>query len=284
MVMSCKNSLNYSMVKGIIYKTTCLVNGKVYIGQTTKNNPNYFGSGILIAQAIKKYGRNNFVRQTLIECNTQEELDSYEEVFIELFSSTNRDIGYNIMPGTVNGFGNVNPTSLLEVRKKISESNKGRSGSLHPNYGKKLSESAKKKMSESMKLVPISKERMDKFHKAAEEYRKIFGSGMKGKKHTKESQIKRLDSRRKLKESGWVNPKKGTKSSEETKRKQSESLKGRIPYNRKVVEAYNPDTGETLFSFISIKEASKFCNRTNVTDVLIGRRKTAGGYYWRYST
>ena len=40
----------------IIYKTTNLVNGKIYIGQDSNNNPNYYGSGTLLHKAIKKYG------------------------------------------------------------------------------------------------------------------------------------------------------------------------------------------------------------------------------------
>ena len=39
-----------------IYKTTNLVNGKVYVGQEKWNNPNYLGSGKILRLAIKKYG------------------------------------------------------------------------------------------------------------------------------------------------------------------------------------------------------------------------------------
>jgi hypothetical protein len=40
----------------IIYKTTCLINGKIYVGQDSKNNPDYLGSGIYLNRAIKKHG------------------------------------------------------------------------------------------------------------------------------------------------------------------------------------------------------------------------------------
>ena len=44
----------------IIYKTTNLVNGKIYIGKDSKNNPNYLGSGNLLKKALIKYGKENF--------------------------------------------------------------------------------------------------------------------------------------------------------------------------------------------------------------------------------
>ena len=40
----------------IVYKTTNLINGKIYIGKDMKNNPNYLGSGTILRRAIKKYG------------------------------------------------------------------------------------------------------------------------------------------------------------------------------------------------------------------------------------
>ncbi len=41
-----------------IYKTTCLINGKIYIGQCSKtpeNSKSYLGSGSNIGLAIKKH-------------------------------------------------------------------------------------------------------------------------------------------------------------------------------------------------------------------------------------
>lgn len=41
------------------------MNGKTYIGLDTNNNPSYFGSGIAIKNAIKKYGKENFKKDTV---------------------------------------------------------------------------------------------------------------------------------------------------------------------------------------------------------------------------
>ena len=50
---------------GVIYKVTNNVNGKIYIGKNATNNPHYFGSGIILRNAIKKYNKKNFKKEIL---------------------------------------------------------------------------------------------------------------------------------------------------------------------------------------------------------------------------
>lgn len=120
----------HSNMYGIIYKTTCLANGKIYVGQTTSSDPSYLGSGTKLRCAFKRYGRKKFKRETLKECDNQKQLDAWELVFIKKLRATDPKIGYNILPGSATGFGQVNPAKLPEVRKKISKSNIGRTNSL----------------------------------------------------------------------------------------------------------------------------------------------------------
>lgn len=90
-----------------IYKTTNLINNKIYIGLSTKTveeSTNYYGSGKAILQAIKKYGKDNFEKEILIECDTLEELRGHEIKLIAEYNSTDRNMGYNISPG-----GDTNP-------------------------------------------------------------------------------------------------------------------------------------------------------------------------------
>lgn len=99
-------------MQGIIYKTTNLVNGRIYIGQhwcDTDEFDGYLGSGVSLTNAIKRYGRNNFKRETLRVCDTQLQLDAWEMLYIKKFDSANKKIGYNILPGSANKFGSGSP-------------------------------------------------------------------------------------------------------------------------------------------------------------------------------
>jgi hypothetical protein len=49
----------------IIYKTTNLINNKIYIGKSNTNNSDYLGSGKRLKLAIKKYGKENFKKEML---------------------------------------------------------------------------------------------------------------------------------------------------------------------------------------------------------------------------
>lgn len=82
----------------IIYKTTNLINGKIYIGKDTKNNTKYFGSGILIERSIKKYGKDNFKKEILEYC-TIDNINDKEKFWIKEMNSQDINIGYNISKG-----------------------------------------------------------------------------------------------------------------------------------------------------------------------------------------
>ena len=68
----------------LVYKTTNLLNGKIYIGQhqTYNINDGYVGSGIMLKQAIKKYGIANFKREILFDFNSFEEMDNKERELV----------------------------------------------------------------------------------------------------------------------------------------------------------------------------------------------------------
>ncbi len=87
----------------IVYITTNLVNGKKYIGKDENNTKSYIGSGTEIAHAIRKYGRSNFIKEVLAECETSEQLNELETYYIEYYNAQKSDIFYNIAPGGTGG-------------------------------------------------------------------------------------------------------------------------------------------------------------------------------------
>ena len=101
----------------VIYKTTNTITGHFYIGQSVRNTSSYLGSGIRLKSAIEKYGRENFIRETLCECSSQEELDNMERYWIKILDSKNPNVGYNLDCGGRHWNGLNGLTS-----KKISKS------------------------------------------------------------------------------------------------------------------------------------------------------------------
>lgn len=88
-----------------VYKTTNLVNGKIYVGlHVTKDlNDEYLGSGKQIQAAVKKYGRDNFKREYIKICATPEEMYNLEaEIVNEEF--VKRTDTYNMKTGGIGGW------------------------------------------------------------------------------------------------------------------------------------------------------------------------------------
>ena len=105
----------------IVYKTTNKINKKFYIGvhclEAKKSHKTYFGSGKLIKLALKKYGRENFVVETLFEFNDlKSALDKEKEIVNEEFIKD--DTNYNLTVGgssNLNGITNLNGATNLKT-------------------------------------------------------------------------------------------------------------------------------------------------------------------------
>lgn len=220
-----------------IYKIINLINNKIYIGQDSKNNPNYYGSGININRSILKYGKENFKKEIIEDCiENQEELDFLEEFWIEFFNSTNKLIGYNISKkalGLHKGFIHSKERNL-----KISIKAKNR----------KYSEERNLKISIKLKNRIYSKETIQRMSKP---------------KHTKEFKIK----------IGFLHKNNkyllGFKYSEESKLKMSLSHIGKI-FSK--VHCQNISEGNLIYSKQQIEEAIKLLNNTNLTHKEIGNK------------
>jgi len=107
----------------IIYKTTNTVNGKVYIGKhkTKDLDDGYLGSGKLLQRAIEKYGVENFAREIIHLCKTEEDMNTKErEIVTEDFCL--REDTYNLCVGGAGGFSYINRNrfnvDIVEQRKR----------------------------------------------------------------------------------------------------------------------------------------------------------------------
>ena len=65
---------------GYIYKTTNKLNGKIYVGQHKHENfdKHYIGSGVLLQEAIERFGADNFTCEIIEACDSLEELNLRE--------------------------------------------------------------------------------------------------------------------------------------------------------------------------------------------------------------
>jgi hypothetical protein len=112
----------------IVYKTTCLVNNKEYVGVHSTNDlgDGYLGSGHVLKQAISKFGRNNFLRQTLSTHSSREEA-LLEEKRIVNIDFVSQKTNYNVaIGGEANAGWTVWQGPYAErARKLCSEASRG---------------------------------------------------------------------------------------------------------------------------------------------------------------
>lgn len=149
---------------GYIYKTTNLINNKIYIGQKKASKflgNKYLGSGKRLAEAVDKYGKDNFKVEMIEEALNEKDIDKKEMYWISYYKSTDMAIGYNICEGgRVNRAckGDNNPSRRADVRKKISETHKRlfREGKakIPSRLGMHNTEESKRKQSENAKINP----------------------------------------------------------------------------------------------------------------------------------
>lgn len=145
-------------MKGIIYKITNTVNGKIYIGKTVQNIKRRFSQHIAKAKndqiilknirlysAFRKYGFDKFVIETIDEVDIKM-LNNREQYWISYYDSTNKEIGYNLTGGGDGG------GIMLECTKKKIIETKRKKGTL------KHSEKTKEKISIANKGKPKSEE------------------------------------------------------------------------------------------------------------------------------
>lgn len=181
------------------YITTNLINGKQYVGMSTQDE-NYLGSGVYFRNAQRKHGKENFTREIICFCDTEQEAHENEAKYIKQYGTLAPN-GYNISP---TGGPHINGQHSEESKKKMSAAKKGRKlseehiqklkkshegvnkGENNPMYGKTHSEEIKKKIAQTSR----DREYSEDFKKRMSEMQKGDKGYWYGKKRSEEAKRK----------------------------------------------------------------------------------------------
>lgn len=288
---------------GIIYKYTSPAN-KVYIGQTTdekrrrktflKLSKSY--GGVKIDRARLKHKPENFKYEILYKANfksakeAQQKLDEMEQFYIKQCNSYRA--GYNM---TYGGYTTTGFTFSDEQKKRMSESRKGR---------KTRPRTEEEKLFQS--LIMKEKWASERYRKLreqisqSEEHRRkrsesVSGSknGMYGRSHTEASKEKMSQSR-----FGEKNIWYGKVKSEDYRAKICQSMrdyynthrvstetKERIAKSISIPVQQFSKSGELISTYDSATIAGNLVgvDSSCIIKVCKGKRKSAGGYIWKYA-
>lgn len=198
--------------KYLVYKYTCIISNKSYIGQTrdlTKRAAAHRKSGsgcVAFRNAIQKYGWNNFKLEVLADCLTVEQANELEQKYI-IEHCTMAPTGYNLTSGGLNRIVSE------ETRQKISSSNKGK---LRPKTKEHRNKIAQTLSGRKIPIEIVEKRSLllKGRKKTAEHINKIIVSNT-GKKRTEETKLRMSQSHL------------NRKLSEETKQKISKANTGK---------------------------------------------------------
>jgi hypothetical protein len=100
-----------------VYKTVNTKNARFYIGVHLTDNPHddYLGSGKVLEQAIKKYGRDAFIKEILHVFANAREAFNKEEELVNLHKDN--PLCYNLRKGGAGGFDYINLKGLQRQTK-----------------------------------------------------------------------------------------------------------------------------------------------------------------------
>ena len=239
-------------------KTWCVYmhrspSNKAYIGITSKkpekrwDNGNGYKKQSYFWRAICKYGWDNIEHIIFMDNLSKSEACHIEQLLIQLFDTQNSDFGYNYQPGGETG--NYGCKMSDETRKKVSESKKGRKATAE----------------ERLKLSIAQKERWTEDERR-QRSKKYSGNGnpMHG--------VHRY---------GEDNPMYCKKHSDEAKNKMSKT-KLESP-NESRIPVVCVETGVIYSSTYDVERQTGICQQNVAACCRHEKhRKTAGGYRWEY--
>ena len=232
-----------------VYKHTS-PSGKVYIGITSTSVNKRWANGkgyknqSSIANAIKKYGWENFQHEILAENLDSETAYAMEMFFIKKYKSNKKEFGYNLSIGGEKGSLGVVRTE--NYKKLMSET---RTGKNNPFYGRKHT----KQTLERMKISQGGK-----------------NHPMYNKRHSEETKLKMSQAH------------KGEKCYWYGKKRDQKTINAIIERSRKPIICV--ETNEYFKSCKEAMISKEIKSKTSISNCLNGRSRTAGGYHWKYAT
>jgi group I intron endonuclease len=230
----------------VIYITTNLINNKKYIGKDSNNNTNYLGSGTLLREDIIKFGKENFKKEIIEYCETDEELHIRESFWINYYNAISSDEFYNLVDFSAGwNLEKLGNKKYNFISNKISSSNTGKPKNFtNPdNRNKKIKLSSKGKPKPEGFSETLSQ--LKKGKKLSSDHCKKISEGKKGKKQPLSFSEKK---------------------------------------NKPIIQLDKNDNIINTYKSIDVAAQSnpKF-KRSNISCCLIGVSKTAYGFKWVYA-
>ena len=260
----------------VVYKHTNKTNGKCYIGITGRANPNRrwcggagYSQNEYFYSAIQKYGWDGIEHSIIAEGLSLEEAYEMEKKLIKEYDSANRLYGYNLDLGG-NGAGSRSEATRQKNRETMIRLYR------ETDLRQKISEGVKRRFSKPEEHEKLRKAAI-KRNQDPQKYENIC----KGNQRRWKDDNERIKVSNGLKKYYAENPERRKEMSEERKRFLTEHPEKKK--TRAVVQLSK--TGEVIKTWSSMTEAAKQfgTNSQNISAVCNGRRRTAGGYIWRYS-
>ena len=205
--------------KFVVYKIVNQINGKIYVGFTSKTLDKRWDEHVYSATkrnshyrlhaALRKYGVENFDRSVLVETTDGDyALNVLEPQFIAKFDT--QKTGYNTKPGGSKRGWKHTPEAIAKMSLHNRWRGKCRSGELNPMFGQHHSDESKGKISVAHK---------------GKQYHFGIPQTEEGKQKIQAKALARYAA-------GFVNARKGVTLSEETKQKMSKSKQGKVAWTK----------------------------------------------------
>lgn len=271
---------------GYVYIITNTINGKKYIGQRKWKYPNkednYMGSGTLLFQSYKKYGKENFNKTIIDWANSKEELDKKEQYWIKLYNATESEEFYNIIGGGTGGetWSYLSKNKQEKIKKHLQYVavqkglkppvqygkdnyfyNKHFLGEENPRYGSHLTEEQKENLRNKRLGIKLTEETKQKQSVSAKTSKKA--QEQRDNLHNLPDLSQRISS--------------GLKNSEKFQKSIKEFNK-----TKRIAVSQFDKSGTLIASYESIKDAAKHgYSEVGIQNCLKGKLKTSGGYIWK---